>query len=287
MNTNQSTPPATAAEREAAAQAAREAGDFDQRIEAATQAGDLNLVDHLRHARAARDLDATIDRRTSLIGDVARAEARLARAGQLDKEAAGAELVRLRKELANVEGEIGNLQATVQRGPLVTARAPSEDWSDSLSHTVLVLGVSGVRQAWFPVEQGLRGLRAAAEVMADLDPTLDSIIQDSRGFRYTATTDAMGRPQFRVIGADGQAHEILQGATADRLPLTRAGHAKLPDLDEKGRAVYGRPLRIAELRDIESRETDEAMADIGFRQPRRDYSAKLRELFPPRLARRK
>lgn len=287
MNTNQPTPPATAAEREAAAQEARQNGDFDKRIEAAAQAGDLNLADHLRHARAARDLDAAFGRRASLIGDVARAEARLARAGQLDKEAAGAELVRLRKELANVEGEIGNLQATVQRGPLVTARAASEDWSDSLTHTLLVAGFEGVRQAWFPVEQGLRGLRAAAEALADLDPALDAIILDSRGFKYTATTDAMGRPQFRVIGADGQAHEILQGATADRLPLTRAAHARLPDLDEKGRAVYGRPLRIAELRDVETRETDQAMADTGFRQPRRDYSAKLRELFPPRLARRK
>jgi hypothetical protein len=287
MNTNQPTPPATAAEREAAAQEARQKGDFDQRIEVAGLVGDLNMLDHLRHARAARDLDATIDRRASLLGDVARAEARLARAGQLDKEAAGAELVRLRKELANVEGEINNLDATVRRGPLVTARSASEDWSDALTHRVLIRGFDGVRQAWFPVEQGLRGLRAAAEIVSELDPSLDVIIQDSRGFQYTVSADAMGRPQFRVIGADGQAHEILQGATADRVPLTRAGHAKLPDLDEKGRALYGRPLRIAELRDADTAETDQAMADTGFRQPRRDYSDKLRALFGSRLARRK
>jgi hypothetical protein len=152
---------------------------------------------------------------------------------------------------------------------------------------VLIRGFDGVRQAWFPVEQGLRGLRAAAEIVSELDPSLDVIIQDSRGFQYTVSADAMGRPQFRVIGADGQAHEILQGATADRVPLTRAGHAKLPDLDEKGRALYGRPLRIAELRDADTAETDQAMADTGFRQPRRDYSDKLRALFGSRLARRK
>jgi hypothetical protein len=151
---------------------------------------------------------------------------------------------------------------------------------------VLIRGFDGVRQAWFPVEQGLRGLRAAAEIVAELDPELDVIVEDSRGFQYTVSTDAMGRPQFRVIGGDGQAHEILQGATADRVPLTRAGHAKLPDLDEKGCAVYGRPLRIAEL-DREAAENDRLIQETGFRQPRRDYSAKLRELFPPRLARRK
>jgi len=287
MNTNQPTPPATAAEREAAAQSARQAGDFDQRIEAATQAGDLNLVDHLRHARAARDLDAAADRRANLLGDVARAEARLARASLLEREQAGAELVALRKQLEATDVEIRDLDVTVRRGPLVTARAPHEDWSDSLSHTVLVRGFDGVRQAWFPVEQGLRGLRAAAEIVAELDPDLDVIIQDSRGFQYTVSADAMGRPQFRVIGGDGQGYEVLQGATAERVPLTRAGHAKLPNLDENGHAVYGRPLRIRDLREVGDSETDKVLQETGFRPPRRDFSDKLRELFPPRLARRK
>lgn len=281
MNTNQPTPPATAAEREAAAQEARQKGDFDQRIEAATQAGDLNLVDHLRHARAARDLDVTTDRRASLIGDVARAEARLARAGQLDKEAAGAELVRLRKELANVEGEIGNLQATVQRGPLVTARAPSEDWSDSLAHRVMVRVFDGLRESWLPVAN-VRGLRAAAAELASFDPELDVVVEDSRGFRYRID----GR-EIKLLDADGNAYEIMQGATDQRLPLLRHPHAKLPPVDANGKAVYSAPLRLADLRNEEERENDKAALAVGMKAPVRDYSPRLRELFGVRLARRK